>query len=97
MRLTKTTDVYLFKMAFISKEELYLTMGHEYLHAGFNALGYNGKHLLQHIGIFKWEYAQAQAWNYRLDFYGARYSQVANCRGLDYTKLGFYVLPVNIF
>lgn len=94
---TKTTDVYLFKMAFISKEELYLVMGHEYLHAGFNALGYVGKHELQHIGIYKWEYAQAQAWNYRLDFYGARYSQVAKYRGLDYTKLGFYVLPINIF
>ena len=86
-------------MAFIAKEELYLTMGHEYLHAGFNAIGFNGMHNRQHVGIYKWECFQASAWNYRVDYYQQRYNKVKNILsgGLRYDKLGFIVYATTIF
>ncbi len=47
------------KTAFESKEQLYLTMGHEYLHAIFN-----NAHLIdpniQHESIHHWEYEQSK-------------------------------------
>ena len=75
-RTIRKYDVYLFKAAFISKEQLYLTMGHEYLHAGFyhvagNSLGKYTKYY-HHAAIYSWELNQARVWNYNVDYYSAK-------------------------
>ena len=91
--------MYLYRAAFTAKEELFLTMGHEYLHAGFNALGYSGSlwYNRHHVGIYKWEYRQAVAWNYKVDFYESRYNLVKNHKGFLYDRVKFYVLSINPF
>lgn len=65
------SDVYIFKSAFSSKEQLYLTMGHEYMHAYYNLQGryseYQKKQ--QHASIYKWQFKQAQIWNYNVETY----------------------------
>ena len=62
------SDVYLFKAAFVCKEQLYLTMGHEYMHVTFNNYGLmNIK--LQHKAIYMWQYEQAVALSYNVDYY----------------------------
>ena len=71
----KGSDVYLFKSAFISREQLYMTMGHEYLHARFYNLGLiNGRE--QHSVIYNWEYQQAKAWNYKVALYSQRNNSI---------------------
>ena len=62
------SNVYLYQTAFASKEQLYLTMGHEYLHVGFNAnkslgnpyLNYTQK--TQDASCYQWEIKVARAW-----------------------------------
>jgi hypothetical protein len=67
VRINKTqSDIYLFKGAFSSKSELYLSMGHEIIHANLNAAGYltGGSHTIvkqHHAVIFGWESAQSKA------------------------------------
>ena len=59
-RSTGLSDVYLAKNAFTSSEQLYLTMGHEYIHVAFNYAGLSGvSSLAQHATIRNWEYSQA--------------------------------------
>ncbi len=65
-------DVYLAKTAFISKESLYLTMGHEYLHALYNG-GYYFHADAHHPYIYEWQYQQADAWKYYESVYAERY------------------------
>lgn len=47
--------------AFTSPEQLYLTMGHEYIHVAFNSAGLHGIVNVnqQHAIIRNWEYLQA--------------------------------------
>ena len=59
----RQSDVYLYKSAFVNGKELYLTMGHEYMHANFNYLGLRNSNS-QHASIFMWEYQQCHSWNY---------------------------------
>ena len=62
------SNVYLYQTAFASKEQLYLTMGHEYIHVGFNAnkslgnpyLNYTQK--TQDASCYQWEIKVARAW-----------------------------------
>jgi len=62
------SNVYLYSSAFASKEQLYLTMGHEYIHVGFNAnkslgnpyLNYTQK--TQDASCYQWEIKVARAW-----------------------------------
>lgn len=91
----KGSNVYLYA-AFTSKEMLYLTMGHEYLHTGYFSAGLmNTKS--QHASIHKWEAYQAKAWGLNEVAYFARkyasykpyYSSV-----YDYSKLGFFILNI---
>ena len=73
-------------------EQLYLTMGHEYLHAGFFALGKMNP-ALHHRAIRKWGYLQTKAWNFtNLSYY--RYSRLLKVpdMGYRYSDLGFKIL-----
>jgi RHS repeat-associated protein len=82
------TDVYLYKAAFTSMERLYLTMGHEYLHVGYNTLpnflDADAKH---HNEIAVWEYNQARLWNFDVEFYQARYNTYYNPSATRYSVL----------
>ena len=69
-RFIRKSDVYLYETAFCSKEQLYLTMGHEYIHCGFNidkSLGnptlYQTRNI-QEASCYQWEINQARAWGY---------------------------------
>lgn len=53
----KGSNVYFAKAAFSSAKQLYITMGHEYLHVGFYHGGF-GNYNKQHAAIAKWEYSQ---------------------------------------
>jgi RHS repeat-associated protein len=59
----KGSDVFLYQAAFTSKEQLYLTLGHEYIHVYFNAKGYNGAKASSEVAAYRWEIAQLEAWN----------------------------------
>jgi RHS repeat-associated protein len=54
------SDVYLYKSAFVSKSQLYLSMGHEYLHVSFNRIGLKNTNS-QHASISEWE--NSHLWN----------------------------------
>ncbi len=60
---TNKSDLYFYKTAFTSREKLYLTMTHEYIHAGFD---YLQKHTIgrdyQHAAIYQWQSEQATIW-----------------------------------
>lgn len=57
-------DVYLYKVAFTSKQQLYLTMGHEYMHIAHGLAGITRAPFRAHYGIKRWEYLQAKQWNF---------------------------------
>lgn len=59
-------DVYLYKAAFTSKEQLFLTMGHEYQHIGYDFAGLGGSMSKEHYGIRRWEYFQSEQWNWNV-------------------------------
>jgi hypothetical protein len=48
-------DVFLFKAAFVSKRQLFLTMGHEYIHVAQVYAGLPRSFLREHYA-YKWEY-----------------------------------------
>lgn len=99
----KGSDVYLFKSAFTSKEQLYLTMGHEYMHAGFNTMvTFSGKKssYYKHAAIYQWQKTQAEIWNFNVKYYQAKYqnyNKYLNGNPYSYMKLGFPILPINPF
>jgi RHS repeat-associated protein len=64
----KASNVYFAKAAFSSAKQLYITMGHEYLHVGFYHGGFDN-YIKQHASIAKWEYSQANLWDFRSDYY----------------------------
>lgn len=64
----KGYNVFLYKSAFICKEQLFLTMGHEYYHAGFYGMGLNNP-TSHHAYIREWEYQHALKWNYKVGYY----------------------------
>ena len=67
------SDVYLFKEAFVSKQQLYLTMGHEYGHAFYNTLPFTLESNNEHTNIYRWQYEQAKLFNYNVNYYYQRY------------------------
>ena len=70
----RMSNVYIAKAAFISKEQLYLTMGHEYIHAGlFKVGGIKGSDKA-HASIYDWQYKQAKMWNWN----AAHYQKLSN-------------------
>ena len=91
----KGSNVYLYKAAFASKEQLYFTMGHEYLHAGYFSTGLmNTKS--QHASIYKWEAQQAKLWGFNEAYYARRYVAYKPHynSAYDYSKLGFFLLSI---
>ena len=56
---------FVFKSACSSKQQLYLTLGHEYYHAYLWRLGIPGDS--HHPIISDWQYRQALEWNYRIN------------------------------
>jgi hypothetical protein len=92
----KNSNVYLYKNAFTSPEKLFLTMGHEYIHAGFNSLGNSFDVNKQEAVAWDWSNRQSHAWNlsgyesgaakyasYNTGFYSYRLSRI----GRDFMKL----------
>ncbi len=70
-RYNSRSDIYIFKSAFTSKEQLYLTMGHEFMHAYYNLQGRHSEYqkLQQHASIYKWQYKQARIWKFNENIY----------------------------
>lgn len=68
----KGSNVYMAKAAFSSAKQLYLTMGHEYLHVGFYYMGFENYNK-QHASIYGWEREQSRLWNFRTQHYGNRF------------------------
>lgn len=60
-------DVYLYKAAFTSPQQLYLTMQHEYIHISYGLAGLKGKPFSEHAGIRRWEYLQAKQWDFKVN------------------------------
>ncbi|MDD3861260.1 MAG: hypothetical protein PHW83_13790 [Bacteroidales bacterium] len=93
------TDIYLYKSAFTSYEQLYLTMGHEFLHAAlFTSSSYALSEELHHAMIYEWQYLQAKAWGFsKADYYENLYNTYApgNWSALyHYSKFGFLVVSI---
>ena len=100
----KGYDVYLYKGAFTSKEQLYLTMGHEYLHAGFNAMPvkirFDFIEHYQHAQIYDWALKQSKVWDFNVKYYEQlykRFSQYLFNNPYSYSNLGFYIIPIRPF
>lgn len=93
--LGKGSNVYLYRAAFTSKEQLYFTMGHEYIHAGFFGQGLINTRS-QHASIYKWEADQARIWKFNESFYANRYdlSKSSYNSKYDCNKLGFFILNI---
>lgn len=95
----KGSDVYLYKSAFVSKEQLYLTMGHEYIHCAQN---FNGRctEKYQENAAYSWEKTQAQLWGVtnvvqKCDKMLLIYSDAASV--YNASNFGFYPLNVKPF
>jgi|GEM_PF-3355061 len=68
----KGSNVYLYRAAFASKEMLYMTMGHEYLHVGFNInRNIYSSSARQESAIAQWQLDQAKLWNYNVNYFQA--------------------------
>ncbi|MCL2598083.1 MAG: hypothetical protein FWD66_10645, partial [Paludibacter sp.] len=65
----KGSNVYLYKSGFTSPAKLYVTMGHEYIHAGLNTTFLQGYKNTQEAYAYKWNYQQISAWSYVNTFY----------------------------
>ncbi len=85
-------DIYIYKLAFQSKEMLYITMGHEYLHASYYATGLLSANR-QHSAISEWMLDQATLWNFKVRFFQRYANHFSNYADIayDYTDQGFFV------
>ena len=91
----KGSNVYLFKSSFTSMEQLYLTMGHEYIHVYFNAHGFSKNIAPQEKAAYKWNIDQARAWKIDYTFYQNIYNKYYNKTMypvLKYEQAGFFIL-----
>jgi hypothetical protein len=91
----KGANIYLYKSTFVSMEQLYLTMGHEYLHAAYWQK-YSVKGNVEHASIYKWQAYQSKLWgaNELYDCYLLRYHEVIyyESRWYNYEDFGFFLL-----
>jgi hypothetical protein len=67
----KGSNVYLAKTAFTSPARLYLTMGHEYIHVGFNSVGKMNSNQQEAVA-YKWNEGQATLWKLDASNYAAK-------------------------
>ena len=96
----KTSNVYLYKSAFVSKEQLYLTMGHEYLHAAFYPIDIGWRKSFrdyyEHAAIYDWALSQSKAWNYHVAYYRKKYNYYSGYlyhNPFSPSSVGFFVYP----
>ena len=88
----KKTDIYLYKTAFTSKEMLYLTMSHEYIHAGFNYyMGHTISENFQHKAIYQWQLDLSNMWG--ID--GSRWATAAENISSYYYRKSLYNYIIN--
>lgn len=86
--------VYVFRSACSSKQQLYLTLGHEYYHAFLSNLGITDD-LVQHSIITDWQIRQAFEWNYCIKDQLSYYTQFHQDILWDYNYLGLNsLLPI---
>lgn len=86
------SNIYLSKAAFVSKEQLYLTMGHEYMHAGF---GYSYSKMTtdqEHAAIYKWQYIQKKYWRMNYKYDKMMYRRLIKQFKYNYSHVGFRIL-----
>ena len=93
----KGSNVYLYKTAFTSMENLYLMMGHEYIHVYFNANGYYYALSSQEVAAYQWMIDQATIW--KLSTKGFEASQAMYYKSgikpsLNYKQAGFFLLNI---
>ena len=74
----KGCDVYLYKQAFVSKEQLLIVMGHEYSHAFFCQYPAFQYEKSQEAACILGDYRQACALRYNVDYYYYRYLSIKN-------------------
>ena len=73
----KGSNVYLYKQAFVAKEQLLITMGHEYTHAFFNQFPSFQDQKSQEDACILWDYQQACALRYNVNsYYYPRYLSI---------------------
>jgi len=75
-------DIYLFKAAFASRYQLYLTMGHELMHVRMGFAGLSASY--QHMLVYRWEYNVVKNWN------ESSYSRIKPPLGQYYNKYDDY-------
>jgi hypothetical protein len=91
----KGSDIFFAKSAFSSARQLYLTMGHEYIHAGFfYSLGYShGGYDKQHGSIYRWEQEVSRRWgNWNTNTTTHLFKSFYDSR-FDHTKFFKVVIP----
>ena len=93
----KGSSVYMAKAAFSSAKQLYLTMGHEYLHVGFYHQGFNelGHYKKHHATIAKWEYQQSRLWNFKTNEYLQRIVRYKNIPTYNLQSNPNWFPPIN--
>ena len=94
--ISKGSDVYLFKQSFTSKDQLYMVMGHEYIHVYFNANGYGHSAYENPTerAAYKWNIDQAKAWGLDPSNYIKLRNQYSNnCKTLYHPNSGITILP----
>lgn len=67
------SDVFLSKTAFQSRDALYLTIGHEYIHVRLNYGGQNLSIYSQERVAYQWSIQQGQAWGMDVSSYQAMF------------------------
>ena len=87
------SNVYLFKKAFGSREQLYLVMQHEFMHVTYNSKGllnYNK----QEAAAREWMLDQGKAWNYKVDVLQYIYDQSSSylSKKYHYSRHGINIL-----
>ena len=96
----KNSNVYFAKSAFGSSEQLYLTMGHEYMHVGFNYGGFKGSTTAnsRHATIYKWQSQQAKLFGHSsYSSYARRFNLLKGVYNSKYDHLMHPLLSVNPF
>ena len=91
------SDVYMAMAAFSSKEKLYLTLGHEFLHVGYNiSIDQFSVGDRQHRAIYKWQLDQAKLWKFNVGTYKFNYNQFKGFTPYNLTNNPNYFPPINI-
>jgi len=93
----KGSKVYLYRAAFASKEQLYMTMGHEYLHVGFNInRNIYSSSARQESAIAQWQLDQANFWKFDVSYYRAVHQKFGSVIPYSLKQNPNYFPPISI-